>query len=243
MIFKLTGRDYSNFENSDSSNILTIDCSFKPLSFDRMDAFNFSARAKKSESFRLSGISDCASFNDSEYFDSGTNSITFCNLSKNSLNFSFDNFVFLRISDLLFFNSSNANFGENRSWSTNKSFLIKEPFQKNENKTLVSSTSFIYSRPFDFRYSNLFSLTKFPNSNASFSVNSLLPRFSSINSINSTLSKSFLAAFLNTSVQLISGCDSISAFSFSGNDIVNSVIDNRDSDNYLSFSSGYGGKI
>lgn len=67
----------------------------------------------------------------------------------------------------------------------NKSFFIRDSFQKNKNNLLVSNTNSIYNLPLDFSSFNLFILASSSNLSASSFENLLLSNFDLRNSKNS----------------------------------------------------------
>src|SRR3989338_938522 len=150
---------FSNFNSFSSSEVeytFAFDCRFKCGSFDQIGSVSFKARARKSASFGYRGINERASGKNCLYSSNGINSTNIARSVLNSLNFSSDMPVFLRISSEYLLISSNANSGakNSKSWSTNNP-LVNEFFQKNVNRTLVSTTNFIYTSPFFFNSSNL----------------------------------------------------------------------------------------
>jgi len=135
----------NNSENSDLLKTLTADCFFSSLSSDIIEAFNLSARATKSTSFRCFGIKDTALEICLEYSENGINLTTFFRFNLSSSNSLEERFDFLSISDSCLSNSVMANSGEYTLCPADNNFLINAPFQKNEYNLLVSNTSFIYN--------------------------------------------------------------------------------------------------
>lgn len=219
----------NNPENSDLLKTFISDCFFNSLSSEIIKAFNSSANATKSTSFRCFGIKDTALGICLEYFENGINLTTFFNLNLSSSNSSRERFDFLSISDLCLSNSLMANSGEYTSCPDDNNFLINEPFQKNEYNLFVSNTSFIYNMPLDLSSFNLSCLTFSPNSSASCSVNLDLETISSAIP-NSKLLTNCLTTLANAD----------SKASFSSGDISTliqiSSIDNYDNEDYLNLS-------
>jgi len=143
--------------NSLVENTPTNDCLLRCESLDQIGRSSFSARATKSTS-SLSGIDEACCKN-SEYSPSGINSTNTARSLLNFLNSSEEIPVFFNISPRCSLISCSANSGakNSKSWSTKRP-LVREPFQKNVNKTLVSTTNFIHIRPFFRNSSNLLRL-------------------------------------------------------------------------------------
>jgi hypothetical protein len=219
------------------------------LSFDKIIGsclFDLRKSDKATYGKSLGGDSFIASDMKSENLDIGMNSICDSILLKTSSNSDFDSFDldlisgrFRLISDDKFsgainFNSSLKSFHSNKS----KAFPF---FIKADRIALASGIMSIYLSEIDSLY--FFardSLTFLPISNASLSENS------DLFTIDLNLAHSNTFSRINSAITLsqsMSGSSDIFCFKSSDISIVNSVIDNRDSDNYLSFSSGYGGKI
>ena len=132
-------------------NILIEDCFLNNASFDQIEHFSFNASAKKSILSRNSSTSlmgNCsasfnAGFNESQYREMDMNSMCFF---KRNTRFSSSS---LLISDFMassleyFCNSFNATSGETSSGESLRiTVLVMDSFLKNENKMLVSTTSF-----------------------------------------------------------------------------------------------------
>ena len=193
----------TSFINSEVEYTLTFDCRFKCGSFDQIGSISFNDRARKSASFGYIGINESASGKNCLYSSNGMNSTNIARSILNSLNFSIDMPVFLRISSEYLLISSNANSGakNSKSWSTNKP-LVNEFFQKNVNRILVSTTNFIYTIPFFFNSSNLPLLEALCN----FTDQSVIS-FSSSNCFTSLLTKmdmstpdSFISLFSSSGI-------------------------------------------
>ncbi|MEK6889233.1 MAG: LamG-like jellyroll fold domain-containing protein, partial [Nanoarchaeota archaeon] len=215
--------------NSLVSSDLTLDCFFSNLSFDQIEQSSFNASATKSISSRnsVNSLSEkfsanfIASCNLSSYSSSLKNLTFFCssvNIDDNSEEVicDFDNNSLEYLS-----NSSRAYEGDISSRASERiNFLVNEPFLKNENKMLVSTTNFIYILPSDLSLSNR-PLRDFASiEEMSLSVSS---EFSSI--LSNSLNKSALLTFsanspLITSDQFVSRTLSISFFNSSVIDIV-----------------------
>lgn len=220
-IFKGFGSNQeSSLINSAVVKTKTSDCFFKCASLDQTGQFSLKASAMKSTSSISDNDLDASDKNEL-YFSSGINLINLASSSSRLLNSFSEQPVFAEISDKCPLVSCRANSGEyNSSFCSLIISLAAENFQKNANKTLLSTTNFTYINPLARSFLNRPFLTFLPISTHHSSNCLSCFNFSNIFSFQDSSSVFSIIDFLINPDQFISENSSILCLTSSGTDNV-----------------------